>query len=106
MPHQQDGGQYYQLETQDDIEHEVSPSLAPFVPESCGCHTSRKTASGQSCGVAEDGRSKNLNRDITIEFRVAREVHLAHPARPDERQDLVRSKCRTGRERHLFAAPL
>ena len=53
---------HYQLETQDDIEHEVSLSLAPFVPESCGCHTSRKTASvrrAEQLGSVSDDAEKN-----------------------------------------------
>jgi hypothetical protein len=47
MPHEQDCGQYRQLETQDEVQHEIGALLAPFVPFGSGCHTSRKTASVQ-----------------------------------------------------------
>ena len=32
---------------------------------------------------------QNLQRDLAIEFRIPRQIHLAHPARADFRDDAV-----------------
>src|SRR5262249_2770115 len=55
--------------------------------------------------VAAFGRSgqvlgKDLDRDRAIQPRVARLVHLSHPARPGGRTDLVGSEARTAGKTH------
>ena len=39
-------------------------------------------------GIARDGFRKNLQRDIAIEARVTRAIHLAHAAGAERREDL------------------
>jgi hypothetical protein len=43
-------------------------------------------------------RRQNLDRNRTIETRVARLVDFAHPAGSDRRQDFVWTEARTGRQ--------
>src|SRR5262249_22951469 len=45
-------------------------------------------------------RWENLDRDGAVEPRVARLVHIPHPARPDGRLELVRSQTGAWRDRH------
>src|SRR5687767_11831121 len=45
---------------------------------------------------------KNLERDIPIEPRVRRAIHLAHPAFAKRRDDRVRAETRSGSERHAL----
>src|SRR5271154_6324290 len=44
----------------------------------------------QSLGIAGESSRQNLNRNVTVEPRVARPIHLAHAARSDCRYDFVR----------------
>ena len=50
--------------------------------------------------VVCEGRWQNLQRDVAIELRVAGAVDLAHAARANQRDDLIRAETGTGRERH------
>ena len=52
----------------------------------------------QTVGVSREGIGKNLQRDITIQFRVARAVDLAHGAGTKRGDDLVRTDAKTGGE--------
>src|SRR5260370_27876929 len=46
---------------------------------------------------------KNLHRYIAPQARVPRAVHLAHPARPQRREDFVRPEFATCGKHHLFS---
>ena len=41
-----------------------------------------------------------LQRDVAIQLQIARPVDLAHPARADLGDDLIRAETRAGSERH------
>src|SRR5206468_11928444 len=43
---------------------------------------------------------KNLDRDIALQPRVARAIHLAHPAGADGGDDLIGSEAGTGTQGH------
>ncbi len=58
----------------------------------------------QSVGVGRKRRRQNLDRHLAAEPRIQRPVHLAHPACPQRRQDLVRTELRTGSEYHRTTA--
>ena len=51
-------------------------------------------------GTLGDGGRQHFDRDVAAEARVLGAVHLAHPAGAERRNDLVRTKMTTGRERH------
>lgn len=54
---------------------------------------------------AHRGR-QHLQRDGPLQLRVVREINLTHPARPDERTDLVATEPRTGlKHRRRFYLP-
>ena len=59
---------------------------------------------GERVGIRGDGLGKNLDRDVPIELRVPRPVHLTHPARAEGRKDLVGAQAGAGRECHRNAA--
>ncbi len=50
----------------------------------------------QSLGIGREFRRQHLDRDVAIQPCVARPVHVAHPARADRRDDLVRAETGTG----------
>ena len=43
----------------------------------------------------------DFDRNVTIEARIPRAVYLAHPARADRRQDLVRAEPISRDQRHM-----
>ncbi len=49
--------------------------------------------------------NEDLDRDNTIETRVARSIHLTHAAAPDQRQDFVRPEVCAGGQRHGSCVP-
>jgi hypothetical protein len=49
-------------------------------------------------GIRREGWRQDFDRDEALEARVARLVHLAHPARAEARDDLVGAETRSGRE--------
>ena len=51
-------------------------------------------------GIAREELGKDLQRDVTIELRVARTIDLTHAARAECRDDLVGAEARTGGQRH------
>jgi hypothetical protein len=53
----------------------------------------------QSLGVAGQRAREDLDRDVAIQARVPRAVHLAHPPRAQRAQDLVRPEARAGDQR-------
>ena len=54
----------------------------------------------QRVGVVDEVLRQHLDRDVALEPRIARAVHLAHPAGAERRQDLVRAEALAGSERH------
>ena len=50
--------------------------------------------------VGGESRRKSLDRDLAPQPRVPRPIDLAHPARAERSEDLVRAVLRAGRERH------
>ena len=53
--------------------------------------------------VLRERRRQDLDRDVTLEARVLRPVHLSHPAGPDRRQDLVGSQLGADDKGHGLA---
>jgi len=49
---------------------------------------------------------QHLDGDGPVEPRIASLVHLAHPARPDGREDLVWAELVTGSQRHACSNQL
>ena len=49
---------------------------------------------------------QDLDRDNAIETRVARFVDLAHAARAERRDDLVRAETGAGGKRHVCGCPV
>ena len=52
----------------------------------------------QAIGITGERVRKDLHRDIAIQLRVARPVHLAHAAFADGRRDFVDAEARAGGE--------
>jgi hypothetical protein len=48
--------------------------------------------------VLRHASGKHLDRDLAIELRVARPLHLAHPARAEGRDDLVGAEVVSGEQ--------
>ena len=46
--------------------------------------------------VAREGRRKDLHRDVAVELRVPRAIHLAHPAFAEQRDDFVGADASAG----------
>ena len=51
---------------------------------------------GERVGIGRDGLRKHLDRDVPLELRVPRPIHLPHPARAEGREDLVGAQTRPG----------
>ena len=51
----------------------------------------------QAIGIGRECVRKNLQRDITIELRVVRPIHLAHSAGTEQASNLVRAEPRADR---------
>ena len=47
-------------------------------------------------GIDRERRRQDLDRDLALEFRVGRPIHLPHPAFPDRRGDVVDAEARAG----------
>src|SRR5262249_22599997 len=55
----------------------------------------------QALGVRRQALGQALDRDVPPKPPVARPIDLAHPARSEQGDDLVRAKTRVGSERHV-----
>ena len=51
---------------------------------------------GQPVGIRGEGTRQNLERDVAPELRVARAIHLAHAARPEQCLDLIDADASPG----------
>ena len=51
---------------------------------------------GEPIGIVRERVGQDLDRDIAIELRVARAIHLAHAAFADRGGDLVGAEARAG----------
>src|SRR5262245_28195395 len=57
----------------------------------------------ESCepvGIKRECVGENLERDVAIQFGIARAIHLAHSARTDGSENLVGTKASAGCQRH------
>ena len=52
----------------------------------------------QAIRIAGEGVGQNLQRNVAIEFRVARPIHLSHTARSEGGEDLVRADVGAGNQ--------
>ena len=53
---------------------------------------------GQAIGISRERVGQDLDRDVAIQLRVARAIHLAHAAGADRRGDLVGAEAGAGSE--------
>ena len=56
----------------------------------------------QPVGVGTQPGRQDFDRDVATEPRVARPIDLPHPARANERDDLVGAESNAGREGHGY----
>jgi hypothetical protein len=54
--------------------------------------------------IASDFGRQQLDCDLPIKLRVAREIHFAHPAFANLRADFVAAECCAWSETHRFKA--
>jgi hypothetical protein len=59
---------------------------------------------GQPLAITRDGRRQHLDRDVALQLRVPRPVHLAHPPGPERGDDLVRTEPCARNQRHWTSA--
>ena len=50
--------------------------------------------------IAGEGFGQDLERDVAIQLRVARAIHLAHAARAERGKDFVRAEAGAGSKGH------
>jgi hypothetical protein len=55
----------------------------------------------QAIRVQREGLGQDFQRDVASELRIPRPVHLAHPARAEQVQNLVRAETCAGSESHV-----
>ena len=53
---------------------------------------------GEPVGVAREEIGQDFDRDVAIELRIARAIHLAHAPGPEGGKDFVRAKACAGVE--------
>ena len=56
---------------------------------------------GQAIGIAGEGVRKDLQRDVAIQLRVVRSIHLTHSACAEGGQHLIRAESGAGGEGQL-----
>ena len=66
----------------------------------CASRSKRARRSGSAASTARE----DLDRDIAVQLRVARPIHLAHAASADHREDFVGADAIAGLEAHAVAA--
>ena len=54
----------------------------------------------QSLGIVREGLGKNFDRDLAVEFRIARAIDLAHTARAERCDDFIRPESSSDRHAH------
>src|SRR5258708_8643159 len=57
---------------------------------------------GEPISIMRKGFGQSFDRYIAAEFGVVRLIHLAHPARPDGRDDLVGAESNSRFQTHYF----
>ena len=67
------------------------------------CHAvtlqSCRARPGQAVRIVGELLRENLEGDVTIQFRVASAIHLAHSAGANQAEDFVGAEARAGRDR-------
>ena len=53
-------------------------------------------------GIGREDIGKNLDRDVAVQPRIARAIHLAHATGPDGGEDFIWPETNAGRERHCL----
>ena len=54
----------------------------------------------EALGIVGNGGEQDLDRDLAIQLRIARAIHLAHAAGAQQGDDLVRAEAGAGAEGH------
>src|SRR5262249_54163538 len=54
--------------------------------------------------VARERIGQHFDRDVALQLRIARAIHLAHAARTDLRANFIRTEASAGGERHREVA--
>ena len=68
-------------------------------------HLRLAAETSEALGIVRDGGEQNLDRDLAVQFRIARAIDLAHAAGAERRDDFVRPEARAGSEGQ-FPRPL
>ena len=55
----------------------------------------------QPIGIAGEGVRQDFQRDVAVQLRVPRAIHLAHAAGPDGAEDFVRTESHACGQRHF-----
>ena len=63
-------------------------------------HLRFATKTGDPVAVERERLGQDLQSDVAIQFGVAGAINLAHAARTDGRQDLIRAESSAGSKRH------
>ena len=59
---------------------------------------------GQAIGIAGEGVRKDLQRDVAIQLRVVCAIHLAHAARAEGGENLIRADTGGNLKEHVRAS--
>jgi hypothetical protein len=62
--------------------------------------------SAQACRIPAQLARENLDGNVSIELGIARPVHLAHSARPDETEDFETPQAISSLQRHDRTPPM
>ncbi len=63
-------------------------------------HLRLSAETGKAVRIVGDCGQQHLDRNVAIQFRVARAIHLAHSARAEGGQDFVAAEARAGMKGH------
>src|SRR2546422_2197926 len=58
----------------------------------------------QPLGIVGKAGGQDLDRDLALQPWIGGAIHLAHPARPERRDDFVGAEPHTWRQRHYWIA--
>jgi hypothetical protein len=94
----------------DELHHQCSHTTGLFEPVDVRDvwmiqrrqHLRFATEARQTIRIVGDRRQQHLDRHVAIQLRIARAIHLAHPAGTERRHDFVGTEFRSRREAHCF----
>jgi hypothetical protein len=98
----------------DEFEHERGKAVCLLEPMDVSSvrvierreHLRLAAETRQAIRIVCDGREQHFDRDVAIQLRVPRAIHLAHPAGAKRRDDFVRTEMNSTDQRHLFCGHL